>query len=142
MSSANKSRKWRKETVSLNSFIGSADILVRFQTLSGYGQDIYVDDININGSPTGIADLNSEKNISIYPNPTTGEAFLKMNFESPQDVTVTVSNILGSTINTFLVKNNVHGVYPIDLSGQPAGNYFVNIKTDKETITRRIFVSE
>jgi len=44
-----------------------------------------------------------------------------MNFESPQDVTVTVSNILGSTINTFSVKNNVHGVYPIDLSGQPAG---------------------
>jgi len=133
--------QWRHESVSLNSFVGNSTILVRFQSVSGYGNDIYVDDINIYPSPQGINDLISDKEINIYPNPTTGEAFLKLSFDKSEDVTVTVNNILGSTIKSFSLKN-ANGLYPIEFTGQPSGCYFVNIKTDKETITKRVFVTK
>jgi hypothetical protein len=135
------STQWRHESISLTPFIGHATILARFQAISGYGNNVYVDDINMFPAPNGIADLTSDKVINIYPNPTTGEAFLKLNFDKSEDVTVSVTNILGSTIKNFTLKN-ASGIYPIELSGQPAGCYFVNIKTDKETVTKRIFVTK
>ena len=40
---------WRTETVSLNSFVGN-NIIVKFEGTNHYGNDVYLDDINITGS--------------------------------------------------------------------------------------------
>ena len=45
------SSQWRKETVSLNSFIGSPDIQIRFRCVSGWGNWLYIDNVNISNVP-------------------------------------------------------------------------------------------
>jgi len=40
---------WRTETISLNSFVGN-NIVVKFETTNRWGNDLYLDDINITGT--------------------------------------------------------------------------------------------
>jgi PKD repeat protein len=41
--------QWRTETVSLNSYIGQSNVIIAFRNLAGYGNALYVDNINITG---------------------------------------------------------------------------------------------
>lgn len=41
--------QWRTETVSLNSYLGQSKIMLSFENRSGYGQYLFVDNINITG---------------------------------------------------------------------------------------------
>lgn len=43
------SAQWRTETVSLTSYIGQANVIIAFKNLSGYGNNLYVDNINVTG---------------------------------------------------------------------------------------------
>jgi hypothetical protein len=42
--------QWRTETVSLNAYIGQANVMVAFRNHGRYGQPIYVDNVNITGT--------------------------------------------------------------------------------------------
>ncbi len=41
--------QWRSETVNLTPYVGQANVIVAFRNLSAYGNNIYVDNINITG---------------------------------------------------------------------------------------------
>ncbi|TSJ42502.1 PKD domain-containing protein [Fluviicola chungangensis] len=41
--------QWRTETVDLTPYIGQANVIIAFKNLSGYGNNLYVDNINVTG---------------------------------------------------------------------------------------------
>lgn len=41
--------QWRTETISLNSYLGQSNVQIAFKNLAGYGNALYVDNINITG---------------------------------------------------------------------------------------------
>ena len=41
--------QWRTETVSLTPYVGNSKVIVSFKNLSGYGNNLYVDNINLTG---------------------------------------------------------------------------------------------
>ncbi|MCD6066031.1 MAG: Thermitase [Bacteroidetes bacterium] len=45
--------EWRTETINLNSYAGSGNVLVAFKNIGRYGQAIYVDNVNISGIVAG-----------------------------------------------------------------------------------------
>lgn len=47
--------QWRQETISLNSYAGQPNVMVAFENRPGYGQKLYVDNINITGTAPAIA---------------------------------------------------------------------------------------
>jgi PKD repeat protein len=42
--------QWRTETINLNSYINSTNVQLAFRNLAGYGNNLYVDNINITGT--------------------------------------------------------------------------------------------
>ncbi|MGH1336983.1 MAG: SBBP repeat-containing protein [Aureispira sp.] len=42
---------WRKDTADLSAYDNTADVLVKFTVISGFGNNLYLDDININSTP-------------------------------------------------------------------------------------------
>lgn len=44
--------QWRHETVDLNSFAGNQRVIVKMTNLSGYGNSLYIDNVNITGATT------------------------------------------------------------------------------------------
>ncbi|MBL7888863.1 MAG: PKD domain-containing protein [Bacteroidia bacterium] len=47
--------QWRTETVNLNSYVGQANVMLSFQNKSGWGQALYLDNINLSGASTAAA---------------------------------------------------------------------------------------
>ena len=41
--------QWRTETIDLTPYIGQANVIIAFKNLSGYGNNLYVDNINVTG---------------------------------------------------------------------------------------------
>ncbi len=134
--------QWRHETINMNPYIGQASLLVRFQGVSGYGNNVYVDNINLNDGSVGISTINAAAGISLYPNPSNGEVNLKLDFQNTQNVTVIVTNTIGSVVSTLNLKDVNSGTYPLNLVGQAKGNYMVTIKTNDNVVTKRISITE
>jgi PKD repeat protein len=51
------STQWRTETVNMTPFAGQANVMVKFQNRSGWGQWLYVDNINITGAGSPVASV-------------------------------------------------------------------------------------
>ena len=44
------SNQWRTEAVNLNAYAGQQNVLIAFQNINGYGNQLYIDNVNITGT--------------------------------------------------------------------------------------------
>lgn len=44
--------QWRTDTVNLNAYIGQSNVLIAFQNINGYGNKLYLDNVNLTGTCT------------------------------------------------------------------------------------------
>lgn len=86
------------------------------------------DTINITFEDCTIVPSNTSNKLQIYPNPTKGKLFVK----TDDILSVSVENENGEKIR--VLKNSDE----INLSGEPAGIYFIKIITTKGTCTEKI----
>lgn len=67
---------------------------------------------------------NFDHDISVYPNPTSGQVILSVN-KALTDATVRIANLTGQTI---LKKENMNGSQMVfDIANQPAGIYYLEV---------------
>lgn len=116
-------QKLQTETINLCNYdymlCGFKKIRFKFENKSGFGNQIYLDNINISFT-TSIKHLN-ESNISLYPNPANDILYFK-NIEN--ETFVTLKNISGKLIKTeILDKKNTQ----IELKKLAKGIYFIEI---------------
>jgi hypothetical protein len=64
--------------------------------------------------------------IKVYPNPTSGNLFVSMPENTGKEVTIRITNIIGTVIIENKVVNS-SGQIKLDVSGLDNGVYFVNI---------------
>jgi hypothetical protein len=109
---------WKSNTVSLAAYATNNNVLVKFNAINHYGNDMFVDNINI-AALTGIVKNNGAiNNIKIYPNPASSQFNINVNLASAQKTTVTLYNVMGQVV---LTKN-------YDFT---AGENLVNIPADQ-----------
>ncbi len=134
--------QWRHETVSLESYVGSSSVAFQFNGISNYGNNCYVDNINIVDGTTGIKIPLSFGSIAVYPNPNKGTFMVNTTAQKMQNVTISITNILGEVVKPVDIKNTSSGIYQVDITNQPAGNYFVKIANEEGSITKRVSVTQ
>lgn len=111
------------------------------QTATGLAPGTYtvaITDANgctINGSVsveqyTGTYDLENLTNFELYPNPSTGEFTIALDFAEFEKADIFVYNTLGQGV-AALYREGATLKIPMNISGQAAGTYFVVIQTDK-----------
>jgi hypothetical protein len=88
---------------------------------------------------SGTNDVEFGNNISISPNPTSGAAILKFNFNEMSDLNIQISNSLGQRLSSFSERVQV-GTKNIDLGKFGKGVYFINLNDGKSRTTKRIIV--
>jgi hypothetical protein len=87
--------------------------------------------------PLVAVDLQTQKTISVYPNPVTEEGMhIVLNFEPSQATTATLSDLSGNLRQTFSFPEN-HFLAPVSV---PSGLYILKIRNGLLTYTERIIV--
>lgn len=101
-----------------------------------------IDDVafmgSVGGTTTSVNDFVNAPVAVVYPNPSTDGIFT-VNTNSSVKTTVTVYNIIGKVIFTKEINSAKE---LIDLSYEANGSYFVNIKNDKENVTKKVTINK
>ncbi|MDF2447973.1 MAG: hypothetical protein K0R26_477 [Bacteroidota bacterium] len=88
----------------------------------------------------GIEENEASFNFDIFPNPAHGQFLIDIDLIGHQDLTVSVLNTLGQTIKEIKYFQSNTGSLKVDLSGKPAGIYFVSVKLNGVSKTKRLVV--
>ncbi|MGZ3863342.1 MAG: M4 family metallopeptidase [Bacteroidia bacterium] len=135
-------------TVNINGVAGRHNVRFRFAFLAdtasaGPGNNIFIDDINIFDASIGVEDFTSESGLSVYPNPSSGSVTLGVNLEQKQNISVSVTDVLGRVVESVPAKQYAAGENKLTIAEkikyQP-GVYLVNVNMDGKIITRKIII--
>ncbi len=136
---------FRNETVNLDYYKGQAQVIVRFSAISNYGNNVYIDKINMHNSSTlALAKNNVIESIGIYPNPASTFATVNVTLANSEQVGVEVYNIIGEKVITVTPNRLTAGSNSIKLDTQALTNgvYLVNIVTAQGTTTQKLTVNK
>jgi hypothetical protein len=136
------STSWRSETVSLDAYIGSPELMFQIQSISGYGNNIYVDNVNISDGVVSVPVLATQSPVELYPNPAKGEAFVNVSMNKATDLTIVIYNSLGAQVATYVYDGFTSGIIRLDIASLAKGNFVVSVQSTDGVITKRLMVSE
>jgi thiol-disulfide isomerase/thioredoxin len=131
---------WRLETVDMNAFVGQPSVVAAFKAISGYGNNGYIDDVNLT-STVGIGENAIEQSINVFPMPSTGNVSITVDKIQASNFTVIITDVAGKLISREEnVQNN--GILNIDLSTQENGIYFVTLENQGQRIIKKVVLNK
>jgi hypothetical protein len=93
-------------------------------------------------STTGIAGAGEAgAGLTVYPNPTEGRLQVALSGKAVEDGRLTVLNALGQQVR-LIQDGRLSGSYQVDLSGEQAGMYIIQLRSDDHTSQKRIVLTE
>ncbi len=86
----------------------------------------------------GIADLNTDLDISTYPNPATERSTLSVNTSSVQDfISYVMTDITGRVVAMDKKENVADATFEIDVTSMPTGSYIIKVQTPEGFNTKK-----
>jgi len=136
--------QWRAECINLSAYAGQSKVFVMFRAINGYGNNIYVDDINISNSTCtiGINEESAAASLKLYPNPANSLVNLSFNLTDKAPVTVNVYNTLGEIVYTEN-KGEMVGAQVVSINTENFSNgvYMVELVAGETKTVSRMNVS-
>jgi PKD repeat protein len=121
--------EWRQEYVDLTAFVGQR-IVIRFVNVNGYGNNLFIDNINIS-SLVGLSGNLGQLGLQVWPNPANGLFNVAIS-ELPVAATqFEVCDLAGRSIWKTTVQGN-GGAWQgaIDLRALARGVYYLRVQGD------------
>ena len=112
-----------------------SDLLMRFEFLSGGGNNLYLDDINIHGTPVGIGENGVfPLNAVLVPNPVENNTELVIPTEQPLDLRIVLLDMLGRELMVVQERKVPAGTHriPISTGALASGTYLLAISMDAD----------
>lgn len=139
------SAQWMTAVVDLSAYDNTNEVSVRLKFTSAFGNNIFVDNINIAqsivGSTTAITPATA--NMTIIPNPVSNYMTVQFTMEEMTEANVAIFNTLGQQVQqvanrTFEGQNNLN----VNTTELASGVYFLNVTSEKGTSTKRFVVEK
>lgn len=133
------SNQWRNESINLSNYNNASGLLIKFQHVADYENNLHVDNINISSTGvSGVAQVQQEPSLAVYPNPTTGLLNIDVKLPTAEDIEIVLFNALGQSISRVRDSGVVQGGYQMDMSSLPAGFYQVQVVSGAKTLSARV----
>lgn len=137
--------EWETQNLNLNAVLGQSDVLFRFTNESGWGQILWLDNININTD--GFTSINDDSfiklnpTLNVSPNPSSNGIF---NVQLADDNNVTaniqVFNANGSLISQYILNNEKSAT--LNLSNEANGLYLIKLVSEDFQLTKKVLLSQ
>lgn len=134
--------QWRMETVNLSAYNSMSNLLMKFMGTSDYGNNVFVDDVNLT-TVTGISNNNGNVLFStVYPNPATTSTDVLVTLSETETISVSVVNLLGQSVfGESKSMNPGDNHVKINTASLANGLYNVVITTQKGNIVHKLTVN-
>jgi len=138
------SSQWRTDSININSLAGQPAVLFSFENISGYGNNLYLDNINITQViPTGISPPTAQnQTFSVYPNPTNGNINILLDNAYSGDVNIGLFDAIGQKIYSELFEDGTNNTIEKNFSALSKGIYFLHISQGNTTVVRKIVLTK
>lgn len=132
--------QWVSNAVDISDFNGSPEVLVRFVGISGFGNNLFVDNINVT-TVVGVKELQLNS-FSLRPNPTSDVAQVRFSLEKSERITLSVFNAQGALVRTQNLGDLTSGdhVVSLDANGLTNGSYRVVLQGNEGVATAQWIV--
>lgn len=136
--------QWRTETVNLNSYVGQSNVMIKFVATSAYGNNAYIDNININSFTTGITEQAAAGNVNVYPNPMSNNATVSLTLTESSPVGVVLVNSIGQVVLSENLGTMSAGEqsYLLNVESLSNGLYFLNVTVGEHVITKKVSINK
>ncbi|HMC97909.1 MAG TPA: M43 family zinc metalloprotease [Flavobacteriales bacterium] len=112
----------------------AANFRIKFEFESDGGNNLYIDDININGMPVGLQEVLDAGTLQmlVVPNPVQDEAGVMFQMDTPGQVRMDLLDVVGRSVRTIHNGMLSDGIQRIALpvAGLPSGMYMVRLTRD------------
>lgn len=135
---------WVTDSVSLSAFDGTPELNIQFKAISGYGNSLYLDNINVSGLVVGTQDLEDllAGKVAVFPNPASTLVNIEFELVAATPVTIEILNVNGQLVTTLdQNRDYAAGQYIRTWTPENAGVYMARIRTELGESTQRIVVT-
>ena len=112
--------------INLSNYDG-LEIMLRFVAINDFGNNFYLDNINIEANSLVVNEDHNQRKFSLFPNPTSGKLEVR---GLSENTNLTITNILGVVVRELNLKSRNS---TIDLSDLDSGIYFISDNDDGNT---------
>jgi hypothetical protein len=128
---------WRVETVNISSVSSASSALFKFKATSNYGNNIYVDNINIG---TASLEALTQTSFNVYPNPASD--LVNISFEGENtDYSISLMDIQGRVISSREIANaSGEQVVSFSTENVAKGSYIVTVTSNGSTTTKNVVI--
>ncbi len=117
---------WRTDSVNISAVNGQPSVMFSFESRSGWGNIIYLDNINITGAPTSVEELAENTDVKLYPNPNKGSFMVSFSGAFRQKAALKIYDLLGQEVYAALISSSMT-VVTMDVK---EGVYFYRMMTE------------
>lgn len=136
------SSQWRQESIDLTPYSSQGLCYLVFRNISHYENNLYIDDININGIAVGLNDWSATaQQLQVIPNPFSQQANLRYTLDQATDVSLNITDLAGKTIYQQPTTQQAAGTYDLPINSQmlpAAGMYIVQMQQGTQLITQKL----
>lgn len=133
--------EWKQISASVPASWLSSSFRFKFVFTANGGNNIYLDDINLD-THAGIEEISTSlSDVLIFPNPADDAADVEFELNAAERVTLNLVSVLGQTLQTKTAELNPgRQSLKLSLNEIPNGCYFVTISADGTRINKKIQV--
>lgn len=118
---------------------GVGEFVVRYTYTEG-GCENFAEQVITVVNCVGVNENNENISLEVYPNPTSGKFNLNINAIDMRDAELQVIDIVGKVVYSQEVNITGSHIFTLDISDNPGGIYFVQIKNDTQSISKKVFL--
>jgi hypothetical protein len=146
------STQWKTYTLTTHPaftvFKSQPNVKIRFyfmensSALSGNGNNMWLDDINFNGT-LGVNELTRSIGFVVYPNPTPGTATLEFTLSESSTISYNVVDVIGRVVETqkpVTISAGQHSYTINESQTFKSGIYFVSFELNGQKMSRKLIV--
>jgi len=135
---------WVTDSVSLSAFDGTPELNIQFKAISNWGNNLYIDNINVSGLIVGTNDIENllAGKVAVFPNPASLTVNIEFELVEATPVTIEILNVNGQLVETLdQNRDYAAGQYIRTWNPENAGVYMARIRTQLGESTQRIIVT-
>lgn len=140
----NNPSQWQLvEVVNISSTYAVPDFRFKIYFESDGGNNVWIDDINLNGAPVGLDELAGKPGaVQVVPNPASGEAHVVLDLRSGGRARITVLNMLGQEVVVLADGPLAAGAHrlPVPVDALARGVYTVRVQQGGTAAVERFVV--